>query len=107
MLQSLRSDRRRARTVEERKPLTFMIQTKHKQELQIWKTLKVNELKSSWKTLPRTHTTTHQRVAGHPVPNGFADMLEQLFAAAAVDRNCLGEGRCAQGNKADETTKIS
>ena len=83
MLQSLRSDRRRARTVEERKPLTFMIQTKHKQELQTWKTLKVNELlslKSSWKTLPRIHKATHQRVAGHPAPNGFADMLEQLFA---------------------------
>ena len=46
ILQSLRSDRRRAQTVEERKPLTFMIQTKHKQELQTCNTLKMNELLS-------------------------------------------------------------
>ena len=52
ILQSLRSDRRMAQSVEERKRLTFMIQTKHKQELQTWKTSKINEVlsrKSSWK----------------------------------------------------------
>ena len=38
ILHSLRSDRRRARTVEERKRLRFMIETKHKQELRIEKT---------------------------------------------------------------------
>ena len=83
ILQSLRSDRRRAQTVEERKRLTFMIQTKHKQELQTWKSLKMNELlsrKSSWKTIPHLQKATHQRVAGHPAANEFADMLEQLFA---------------------------
>ena len=83
ILQSLRSDRRMAQTVEERKQLTFMIQTKHKQELQTWKTSKINELlsrKNYWKLLPRMKTATHQRVAGHPPANEFADMLEQLFA---------------------------
>ena len=83
ILQSLRSDRRMAQSVEERKRLTFMIQTKHKQELQTWKTSKINELlsrKSSWKLLPTMQKATHQRVAGHPLANEFADMLEQLFA---------------------------
>ena len=83
ILQSLRSDRRRAQTVEERKRLTFMIQTKHKQELQTWKSLKMNELlsrKSSWKTIPHLQEATHQKMAGHPAANEFADMLEQLFA---------------------------
>ena len=83
ILQSLRCDRRMAQTVEERKQLTFMIQTKHKQELQTWKTSKINELlsrKNYWKLLPRMKTATHQRVAGHPPANEFADMLEQLFA---------------------------
>ena len=74
---------RMAQSVEERKRLTFMIQTKHKQELQTWKTSKINELlsrKSSWKLLPHMQKATHQRVAGHPLANEFADMLEQLFA---------------------------
>ena len=66
-----------AQSVEERKRLTFMIQTKHKQELQTF-----NELlsrKSSWKLLPHMQKATHQRVAEHPLANEFADMLEQLF----------------------------
>ena len=72
-----------AQSVEDRKRLTFMIQTKHKQELQTWKTSKINEVlsrKSSWKLLPHMQKATHQRVAGHPLANEFADMLEQLFA---------------------------
>ena len=90
ILQSLRSDRRMAQSVEERKRLTFMIQTKHKQELQTWKTSKINKLlsrKNSSKQLPhmqkkkkKKKKATHQRVAGHPLANEFADMLEQLFA---------------------------
>ena len=44
ILQSLRSDRRRAQTVKEKKRLKCMIQAKHKQELQTWKTLQINEL---------------------------------------------------------------
>ena len=76
ILQSLRSDRRKAQTVEERKRLTFMIQTKHKQELQTWKSLKMNELLSR----PHLQKATHQKMAGHPAANEFADMLEQLFA---------------------------
>ena len=82
ILQSLRSDRRMAQSVEERKRLTFMIQTKHKQELQTWKNSKINELlsrKSSWKLLPHMQKATHQRVAEHPLANEFADMLERLF----------------------------
>ena len=69
--------------MEEKKRLTFMIQTKHKQELQTWKSLKMNELlsrKSSWKTIPHLQKATHQEMAGHPAANEFADMLEQLFA---------------------------
>ena len=72
-----------AQSVEDRKRLTFMIQTKHKQELQTWKTSKINEVlsrKSSWKLLPHMQKATHQRVAGHPLANEFAHMLEQLFA---------------------------
>ena len=47
ILQSLRSDRRMA---EERKRLTFMIQTKHKQELQTRKTSKINAAKKFLET---------------------------------------------------------
>ena len=71
--------------MEERKRLTFVIQTKHKQ-LQTWKSLKTNELlsrKSSWKTISHLQKATHQKMAGHPAANEFADMLEQLFAGDA------------------------
>ena len=54
-LHTLRLDRRCARTVEDRKRLTFLIQCRHKQELRAWKTWKLNTIlpcKASWKTLP-------------------------------------------------------
>ena len=63
ILQSLRSDRRMAETLGERKQLTFMNQTKHKQELQTWKIAKINELlsqKNSWKLLRHMQKPTHQ-----------------------------------------------
>ena len=63
ILQSLRSDRRMAETVGERNLLTFMNQAKDKQELQTWKTSKINELlsrKNSWKLLPYMEKVTHQ-----------------------------------------------
>ena len=82
-LHTLRLDRRCARTVEDRKRLTFLIQCRHKQELRAWKTWKLNTIlpcKASWKTLPGIQTTSHRTVSQQPEPDEFADMLEELFA---------------------------
>ena len=82
-LHTLRLDRRCARTVEDRKRLTFLIQLRHKQELRAWKTWKVNAIlpcKTSWKHLPGIQAASHRTVSQQPEPNEFADMLEELFA---------------------------
>ena len=79
----LRVDRKCARTVEDRKQLTFLIQLRHKQELRAWKTWKVNTIlacKTSWKHLPGIQAASHRTVSQQPEPNEFADMLEELFA---------------------------
>ena len=82
-LHTLRLDRRCARTAEDRKRLTFLIQLRHKQELRAWKTWKVNTIlpcKTSWKHLPGIQAASHGTVSQQPEPNEFADMLEELFA---------------------------
>ena len=80
---TLRLDRRCARTVEDRKRLTFLIQLRHKQELRAWKTWKVDTIlpcKTSWKHPPGIQAASHRTVSRQPEPNEFADMLEELFA---------------------------
>ena len=80
-LHTVRLDRRCARTVEDRKRLTFLIQRWGKQELRARKTWKVNTIlpcKTSWKHLPGIQTTSHRTVSQQPELNEFADMLEEL-----------------------------
>ena len=76
-------DRRCARTVENRKRLTFLIQVRHGQELRAWKTWTLNTIlpcKTSWKKSRGIQATSHRPGSQQPEPDDFANMLGEFFA---------------------------